>query len=189
MQTQIKNIEEFGSLVVCAIRHCNDRVDNVPEQVIEAVKKNWYLISRNDRVVVKKDVAYTVDNKFVAMEFDVKRWISFYDWIAEHQEDEISKEPIVEAFGLGVLTINAIRYCFGRMSYMPSLITNATKHNWSLISNEDKTVILKDLAEAFQSGRSMGDKCDRRNWVKFHNWVLDWVESEIPKQLKLNEAQ
>lgn len=172
MKTQTKHISDFGSLVVCAIRHCCDRVDSVPPRVIEATKANWHSISENDRTVIKKDVAYTVDNKFVGMEFDVKIWIDFYDWIVENKHAESSTRPITEAAGLGVLTVNAVRYCFGRTSYMPSLVTDATKHNWSFISNKERVTILKDVAAAFQT-RSMGDKCDKRNWINFLNWTID----------------
>lgn len=31
---------------------------------------------------------------------------------------------------LGSLIICALRYCFGRKTYMPSLIVDATKANW-----------------------------------------------------------
>ncbi|MDP8934654.1 MAG: hypothetical protein M3N42_11060, partial [Cyanobacteriota bacterium] len=106
METQTKHISDFGSLVVCAIRHSCERVDSVPPEVIEATRANWYLLSKNDRTVIKKDVAYTVDNKFVGMEIDVKIWIDFYDWIMENENVESSKQPITEAIGLGVLTVN-----------------------------------------------------------------------------------
>lgn len=177
MQTQTRYISDFGSVAVCAIRHCCDRVDSVPPKVIAAVKANWQLLSKNDRIIIKKDVAYTVDNKFVRMEFDVKIWIGFYDWIIENTEIESNNQPITEAVDFGTLTVNAIRYCFGRQSYMPSLITDATKHNWFFVSKGDRATILKDLAEAFQT-RSMGNKCDKRNWVNFLNWTIDRLNDE-----------
>lgn len=61
---------------------------------------------------------------------------------------------------MGSLTICALRYCIGRMSYMPSLIVDATKTNWKLLTEKDKDVIKKDVAEAI-SDRHLGMVCDK----------------------------
>ena len=59
------------------------------------------------------------------------------------KKEEVGDREIPEEFGC--LTICALRYCYGRMTYMPSLIVDATKANWKLLSRNDKTIILKDL--------------------------------------------
>ena len=178
MQTQTRTINEFGNLTLCAIRHCSDRVDAVPVRVINAIKENWLFIDKNHRVSIKKDVAYAVDNKIVGMDYDTKLWISFWDWIAENQKVASSNEPITQAFDIGFLTVNALRYCFGRSTAMPSLIINATKENWSFIPKRERALILKDLAFAFQT-RSMGNAYEKKSWLNFYDWVIDQISDEI----------
>lgn len=72
---------------------------------------------------------------------------------------------------LGTLTICALRYCFGRMSYMPSLIVDATKANWELLSQSDKVIILKDIEQTILEGR-LGMDCDKQMWLFFYDWIL-----------------
>jgi hypothetical protein len=72
---------------------------------------------------------------------------------------------------LGALTICALRYCFGRVSYMPSLVVEATKTNWYLLSQNDINIIEKDLLEAISS-RYMGMECDQRTWNNFLEWII-----------------
>jgi|GEM_PF-2836034 len=80
----------------------------------------------------------------------------------------IDSQPIQE---FGCLTICAIRYCFGRMTYMPSLIVDATKANWSLLTPQDRAIILKDVAQAIQDGR-LGMDCDKQMWLAFYDWMM-----------------
>lgn len=84
----------------------------------------------------------------------------------------------MEVQDFGSLTICALRYCFGRMTYMPSLIVDATKANWHLLSKNDKVIIQKDLAWEFDNDRDMGMDCDKEMWLRFYNWVLDQNSKE-----------
>ena len=72
---------------------------------------------------------------------------------------------------LGILTICALRYCFGRMGYMPSFIVDATKANWELLSQSDKVTILKDIEQTILEGR-LGMDCDKQMWLSFYDWIL-----------------
>lgn len=78
---------------------------------------------------------------------------------------------------LGTLIICALRYCFGRVSYMPSLIVDATKANWHLLSTADINIIEKDLLEAL-SNRHLGMDCDTRMWNSFHQWINEKKEEQ-----------
>ena len=71
----------------------------------------------------------------------------------------------------GCLTICAIRYRFGRMTYMPSLIVDATKANWSLLTPQDRAIILKDVAQTIQDGM-LGMDCDKQMWLAFYDWMM-----------------
>lgn len=89
------------------------------------------------------------------------------------KKEEVGNREIPKEFGC--LTLCALRYCHGRMSYMPSLIVDATKANWSLLSKNDKTIILKDLAYEIENSR-LGMDCDREMWLQFYDWILNQEE-------------
>lgn len=83
---------------------------------------------------------------------------------------------------LGSLTICALRYCFGRMTYMPSLIVDATKTNWDLLSKGNKDVIQRDLREFLTSNRNKGMDCDESTWLDFEEWILEQSSKEQRKE-------
>jgi len=89
---------------------------------------------------------------------------------------EVSTIAGVQEFGN--LTICAIRYCFGRMTYMPSLIVELTKANWSLLTPQDRATILKDVAQAIQDGR-LGMDCDKQMWLAFYDWMMEKYNETI----------
>lgn len=83
---------------------------------------------------------------------------------------QVTDAQAIQEFGC--LTICALRYCFGRMTYMPSLIVDATKVNWNLLTPQDKAIILKDVAQAIQDGR-LGMDCDKQMWLAFYDWMME----------------
>lgn len=78
---------------------------------------------------------------------------------------------------LGTLTIYALRYCFGRVSYMPLLIVDTTKANWHLLSTADIATIEKDPLEALSS-RYSGMDCDTKMWNSFLQWISEKKEEQ-----------
>ena len=68
---------------------------------------------------------------------------------------------------LGALCICALRYCFGRRSYMSHRIQEiVTSHLGELADNTIKTILL-DRGD--QEAMNMwGDDCDRKDWEKFY---------------------
>lgn len=78
---------------------------------------------------------------------------------------------------LGTLTICALRYCLGRTSYMPSLIVEATKANWILLTEKDKAIIKKDISEAI-TNKYLGMDCDKQMWKSFYQWILEKSTAE-----------
>lgn len=88
----------------------------------------------------------------------------------------------MEVQELGSLTICALRYCFGRMTYMPSLIVDATKANWNLLSKGNKDVIQRDLQEFLTSNRNKGMDCDEKTWLDFEDWILEQNSLEQRKE-------
>ncbi|MHC5897563.1 hypothetical protein [Nostoc sp.] len=73
----------------------------------------------------------------------------------------------------GAIVICALRYCFGRRTYMPSLVVDWTKRHWLSLSKKDQAVIVRDVEEAFTSHRSLGDSCDIETWTAFRVWLKE----------------
>lgn len=77
----------------------------------------------------------------------------------------------------GAVLICAIRYCIGRRSYMPGLVTDwIMKRCSGMLSPSTLSVVMRDIDEIrqeMQSGgiRSLGDECDVRTWDKFCEWL------------------
>lgn len=84
----------------------------------------------------------------------------------------IQKQNIVEDPDTGAIVICALRYCVGRRTYMPSLVTDWVKRHWDILSESDKNVIKKDIEQIFtDSPRNLGDECDVRTWQDFREWI------------------
>ena len=92
-----------------------------------------------------------------------------YNISPDFTETATNLAPQVQEFG--TLTICALRYCFGRASYMPSLVVDATRVNWELLSKSEKATILKDVEQTIQDGR-VGMDCDKQMWLAFYDWML-----------------
>lgn len=78
----------------------------------------------------------------------------------------------------GVLAICSIRYCFGRKTYMPSMIQEIIVHNINNLSDRDLVSILrdKDLQDTLDL---FGDELiDKPGWERFWNRL----EAEIEKR-------
>ncbi len=62
----------------------------------------------------------------------------------------------------------AIRYCIGRRTYMPSLVTSWIMQNCSgKLTNKTLWVAKKDIDEAI----NLGDPQDVETWHRFRNWL------------------
>ena len=75
------------------------------------------------------------------------------------------------------LCICALRYCFGRKTYMPSLVQEIVLQNLDQISDGDLSIILRDLRDMneFDYGDLLIDKPE---WLKFRNEI----ETELQKR-------
>lgn len=76
----------------------------------------------------------------------------------------------------GLMITSAVRYCIGRMTYIVSDCVDWIVANWGEWPDNVKTIIQRDIEEAFQrddadrdSGRSfmaLGHDCDREQWER-----------------------
>lgn len=76
----------------------------------------------------------------------------------------------------GILVVCSIRYCFGRRTYMPSLVQEIVRGHLTELSDKDLGVMLED-AEFQERTAQYGDGyIDKPGWLAFWKKVEDEVE-------------
>lgn len=88
--------------------------------------------------------------------------------------------PIMTTEDLGTLCICAIRYCHGRMSYMPDLVRRIVRENLSQISDKDLHVMIQDCGFQRQTEQYGDPLIDKPGWIKW--------EEELKSELKRREG-
>lgn len=91
--------------------------------------------------------------------------------IRRYEEDHIP----VEQEDFGTLAVCAIRYCQGRMTYMPELVRRIIKPNLAKLSNKDLQVLINDANEQKRT-ENYGSVQDKYGWVKWRQELLDEQE-------------
>lgn len=69
----------------------------------------------------------------------------------------------------GTLAICAIRYCHGRMSYMPDLVRGIIRPNLDRISDKDLGIMLDDCEFQRQTEMYGDEKIDKPGWIEWEN--------------------
>ena len=65
----------------------------------------------------------------------------------------------------------AVRYCIGRMTYMPGLVTDwIMQHCGGLLTAKTLGVMKRDIDEA-AARNGLGMDCDIITWMKFRDWL------------------
>ena len=71
------------------------------------------------------------------------------------------------------VVICALRYCLGRRTYMPGLVTRWVRGNCKgLLTGDDIGVMLEDIDWQRRHG-SLGDSCDVQVWEQFEEWLKE----------------
>lgn len=71
----------------------------------------------------------------------------------------------------GAILNCAVRYCLGRRTYMPGLVTDwIMQHCDGLFTAKTLGVMKRDIDEA-AARDGLGDSCDVRTWVNFRAWL------------------
>lgn len=83
-----------------------------------------------------------------------------------------SKEiPLVQIDDFGAVLNCAVRYCIGRRTYMPGLVTDWIMGNCDGLLTDKTIYVMKcDIDEAAER-TALGDDCDVRTWQKFRDWL------------------
>lgn len=76
----------------------------------------------------------------------------------------------------------AVRYCIGRRTYMPSLLTDwIMQHCQGLLTHKTLAVMKQDIDDArTKPWGSLGDDCDVETWLKFYEWLEKEDALELP---------
>lgn len=79
----------------------------------------------------------------------------------------------------GAIVLCAVRYCLGRQTYMPGLVTDWVRRHWGELPVKDRALILRDVEEAVEWHKSdrlsLGHDCDVQTWTSF----LAWMKAQI----------
>lgn len=79
----------------------------------------------------------------------------------------------------GIL-ICAVRYCLGRRTYMPGLVTTWIKRNLDgFIDKIDIDVMLQDIARQEELPGGIGDLCDIQVWNQFKSWLVSQKSAKV----------
>ena len=72
--------------------------------------------------------------------------------------------------------ICAVRYCIGRRTYMPELVTHwIMGHCKGQLSRKTLGVMQRDIETAY----SLGDTCDVQTWNAFQVWLNKEVSGDV----------
>jgi len=70
----------------------------------------------------------------------------------------------------GTLCICALRYCFGRETYMPSLVRDIIRHRLQDLSDKTLGVMIEDCAFQAKMNLYGDEKIDKPGWI---NWEME----------------
>ena len=79
----------------------------------------------------------------------------------------------------GTLCICAIRYCFGRQTYMPDLVRSIIRRHFSQINDKDLQVMIEDCDFQERMNLYGDEKIDKPGWIRWKEELL--IEQEKRK--------
>ena len=88
----------------------------------------------------------------------------------------MSKDIKLSQKDFGLLAICAIRYCHGRMSYMPDLIRGIVRPNLKEISDKDLNIMLEDSDFQRRMGLYGDESIDKPGWIQWEQTIREEIE-------------
>jgi hypothetical protein len=79
----------------------------------------------------------------------------------------------------GIICLCALRYCFGRKTYMPRLVIEFIKKNWQYVSPVHKNLLMTEVRDALDKHDpnnffyNLGDECDVNTYKCFFDWMKE----------------
>lgn len=87
----------------------------------------------------------------------------------------------MEGTAFSAILICAVRYCLGRRTYMPELVTEWIESQYNSgkikIDKNDLRIMLEDI-ENHERKYSLGDSCDIIIWYKFKRFLKREIDAD-----------
>ena len=77
-----------------------------------------------------------------------------------------------------IIFVCAVRYCFGRQTYMPSLVQDFVCRNFKYLNDKELQVMVDDIKFAERINWLGDERIDKPGWIKFR----DRINSELEKR-------
>lgn len=78
----------------------------------------------------------------------------------------------------GTICVCAVRYCFGRQTYMPSLVQDFVCRNFKHLNDNELKVMVDDINFAERINQLGDERIDKPDWLKFR----ERINSELDKR-------
>ena len=73
----------------------------------------------------------------------------------------------IDEDGFGTLAVCALRYTFGRQTYMPDLVRGIIRTHLTEITNEDLAVMIEDCHYQERMNLYGDERIDKPGWIKW----------------------
>lgn len=70
----------------------------------------------------------------------------------------------------GILAVCAIRYCHGRMTYMPELVRAVVRAHISEVTDKDLQVMINDCEHQYAFGH---ENIDKPKWIEWKDFLIN----------------
>lgn len=81
----------------------------------------------------------------------------------------------VSGHEVGRLLVPAVRYAIGRSTYIVGDACDWVRTYWTIIEQQERDCIRRDVAEALADGRRLGWQCDHDEWAALAAWMHERV--------------
>lgn len=82
----------------------------------------------------------------------------------------------------GTICVCAVRYCFGRQTYMPSLVQDFVCRNFKYLNDNELKVMVDDINFAERINQLGDERIDKPDWLKFRERINSELEKRKAEQ-------
>lgn len=82
----------------------------------------------------------------------------------------------------GTICVCAVRYCFGRQTYMPSLVQDFARRNFKYLKDNQLKVMVDDINFAERINQLGDERIDKPGWLKFREKINSELKSRKAEQ-------
>ena len=82
----------------------------------------------------------------------------------------------------GTICVCAVRYCFGRQTYMPSLVPDFVLRNFKYLNDNELKVMVYDITSAERRNQLGDERIDKPGWLRFRERINSELEKRKDEQ-------